>query len=374
MFGWHGQSDSDDRVSTPIASSWRATQPVEVDRATSQCGDSQMNTRELAIRVRTPSRLHFGLLSFGQDASRQFGGVGVAVQQPGNELVVGWQSPDDSNEQNESSVQHRVRGYAQLFLQGLEGATREALPPNIQVRVVRAAAEHVGLGTGTQLALAVGRGMSIWARMSEMTIEELAQRMGRGMRSAIGVHGFEGGGFIVEGGKRNQHGISPMLTRLDFPPEWHFVLVIPRDSTGLHGKAERDAFDDLEPVPLAVTADLCRLTLLGMMPAILERDYVGFSEALFEFGRKVGECFAPCQGGVYASGIAEQIIGLLRQHGIQGAAQSSWGPTMCAVTESRFQAEWVAARLRDTLGEAIAEIICTPVDNHGASTELLDGE
>ena len=37
-------------------------------------------------RIRTASRLHFGLLSFGQTERRQFGGVGLMVQRPGLEL------------------------------------------------------------------------------------------------------------------------------------------------------------------------------------------------------------------------------------------------------------------------------------------------
>jgi predicted sugar kinase len=33
--------------------------------------------------LRTPSRLHFGLLSWGLNAPRQFGGVGLMVEAPG---------------------------------------------------------------------------------------------------------------------------------------------------------------------------------------------------------------------------------------------------------------------------------------------------
>ena len=35
------------------------------------------------IEIQAPSRLHFGMLSFGQPAVRRFGGVGVMVDQPG---------------------------------------------------------------------------------------------------------------------------------------------------------------------------------------------------------------------------------------------------------------------------------------------------
>ena len=40
------------------------------------------------MRIRTPSRLHFGLLGWGPRASRQFGGVGLMIDSPGINLVV----------------------------------------------------------------------------------------------------------------------------------------------------------------------------------------------------------------------------------------------------------------------------------------------
>ena len=41
------------------------------------------------FRIRTASRLHFGLLGWGPQAARQFGGVGLMIEAPGIELVAG---------------------------------------------------------------------------------------------------------------------------------------------------------------------------------------------------------------------------------------------------------------------------------------------
>src|SRR4051794_19352028 len=38
------------------------------------------------LRLQTPSRLHFGLLSWGSESSRQFGGVGLMIDAPGLEI------------------------------------------------------------------------------------------------------------------------------------------------------------------------------------------------------------------------------------------------------------------------------------------------
>ena len=40
------------------------------------------------VRVIAPSRLHFGMFSFGHARERQFGGVGVMIDRPGVEVVV----------------------------------------------------------------------------------------------------------------------------------------------------------------------------------------------------------------------------------------------------------------------------------------------
>ena len=116
----------------------------------------------------------------------------------------------------------------------------------------------------------------------------------------------------------------------------------------------------------------CRLTMLGILPAIAERDFQSFGESLVEFSLKVGECFASIQGGVYASPLAGAVVDLCTRHGIRGVAQSSWGPTLAVATDSRFRAEWIAARLRDSLPAGAADILCTAANNLGAKTEVVE--
>src|SRR5207237_9270511 len=84
--------------------------------------------------------------------------------------------------------------------------------------------EHAGLGSGTQLGLAVARALNLVWGVRQLDATTLAASVGRGLRSALGVHGFEHGGFLVEGGKRDRTAIGPLLTRLPFPENWPIIL------------------------------------------------------------------------------------------------------------------------------------------------------
>ena len=120
----------------------------------------------------------------------------------------------------------------------------------------------------------------------------------------------------------------------------------------------------------ARTDALCRLTLLGMLPALKEADLQAFGEALFEFNHKVGEMFCPAQGGVYSQPLTAELVNFLRQQGVPGAGQSSWGPTVFAVTAAD-RAEHVAGLVRERFGLKEHELIVTKARNQGAILEQL---
>ena len=122
------------------------------------------------------------------------------------------------------------------------------------MRVLETIPAHVGLGSGTKLALAVTSALSALAGRS-LDPPALASAAGRGARSAVGLWTFAAGGFVVEGGRRG--GVdepAPLLTRHAMPDEWRCVLVIPAAEPGLSGGAEEAAFADLRPDPATVGA------------------------------------------------------------------------------------------------------------------------
>jgi beta-RFAP synthase len=325
------------------------------------------------ISVRTASRLHLGLLSLPTLAAgtvpraRCFGGVGLMVRDPGLCLRVrpaaAWSA--------EGPLAERALTVAVRFNQAL-AAEGIASPPPQHLLLERAAPEHVGLGTGTQLGLAVARALATAAHLDSWSAADLARRVGRGARSALGVHGFAQGGFLVEAGKSDSAALAPLVARLAFPTEWRIILVLPGGAQGLHGLAETQAFQHLAQQPLApiLTERLCRLVLLGLLPALAEADLPAFGEALYAFNQLVGEAFRPIQGGTYAHPQSAAVVAFVRQHGVAGVGQSSWGPALLAVAADEDQGEDLAGRLRRRFRLAQGEVQVTPAVNHGATTKV----
>ncbi len=236
-----------------------------------------------------------------------------------------------------------------------------------RIQVVAAPADHVGLGVGTQLSLAVVRIVLKLAGDSDPSVESLAALSARGRRSGIGLHGFLRGGLVVDGGRRDEVHPPPLVARLPFPEDWSILIVQPPGPRGRHGPDELQAFNDLPPLPDRVTERLCRLVLLGILPAVAERDLPAFGAALDELQARIGAAFAPVQGSVYASAQSEGIIAELGRLGLSGAGQSSWGPTLYAFGFlSEPERELVASRLRERCGLHPAAITWTRAANQGA--------
>jgi beta-ribofuranosylaminobenzene 5'-phosphate synthase len=297
-------------------------------------------------RVEAPSRLHFGLLGLPADGRdrwpgidgrpglpvRHFGGVGLMIDRPSLcvrvEPATAWSAS--------GPLHARAQEFAKRFVESLPAEERRPF----RVAVESAPPEHTGLGVGTQFGLAIAKAVAIECGHPDWPAADLAARVGRGERSAIGVHGFERGGLIVEGGKRPGEAISPLVGRWGIPAEWRVLVYTPPGETVWHGGHERQAFAKLAeagPSP-AETEALCRLVLTGMLPALASADLNAYGEALYEFNARVGDAFAPVQGGRYASPAVAALVARLRGMGVRGVGQSSWGPTVFAVVGSPGEA------------------------------------
>jgi beta-RFAP synthase len=319
------------------------------------------------VEVRAPSRLHFGLLSFGRPAERQFGGLGTMIDAPGLRLQI---APHPAFFAC-GLYADRTRDFARSIIRRLRF---EELPA-CRIEVQSAPPEHVGLGTGTQLAMAIAAGMLEFLGLPTASPADLAALTGRGARSAIGTYGFVRGGMILEEGKLASELISPGVQRVEVPSGWRFVLIIPSGQRGLAGEQERRAFRDLPAVPPATRQRLYGEAAERLLPAASAGDFATFSESLYQYGYLAGTCFAASQGGPFASPRIAQLVAWLRSTGIRGAGQSSWGPTVFALCNSQEAAQQLCADLAQQ-GPCNEQILIAQPDNQGATISRLcsDGD
>lgn len=292
------------------------------------------------VIITTGSRLHWGLLSLAPVSGREFGGIGLMVNEPALTLYVKIaQQKQDTivcSEGCRSKIEDAVETIRRQSADALQGSF-------FSLELQSEIPLHCGFGSGTQLSLAVARALDLLSGDQSRSSVELAQCVRRGARSALGIHGFDSGGFLVEGGKQEPDEISPLVVHTDFPEDWKILLITPDDQAGISGTVEVNAIQQLGPMPVEVTERLCRLVLMQLIPAVKTHDFSAFSTGLTAFGHTVGEFFTPAQGGIYSHPRMIELEKLLNSKGIQGIAQTSWGPTLSVVCPSSAAAEKVSS-------------------------------
>jgi beta-ribofuranosylaminobenzene 5'-phosphate synthase len=333
--------------------------------------------------VTTGSRLHFGLLTHRPQSGREFGGLGVMIDSPGWQVTASAADVTASDSDSESGTGHSndvciapsesvllacpdVAARIDRILSHWATTTRDAASlAGLSLRIDKAVPGHRGLGSGTQLGLAVGRALSELSGRPAVSSATLAERTGRGLRSAVGTWGFESGGLIVDGGKLPQQTVGTCVSRCELPSAWRFLLIAPADGHGLSGAAEVEAFERLRGMPPERTERLCRIALMDLLPAIADTDIGAASTALTEYGRVSGESFSAVQGGVFADNRMAAIARRVTQRG-RGFFQTSWGPTCAALCASDDELNDLRRELAST---ETGSLILTPTRplNRGAT-------
>ncbi len=311
------------------------------------------------VVVTGPARLHLGFFDPSGSLGRSFGGIGVVINGPQTEVELGFKpigrsrhsridaaidaGADLCYERNAADARHALLR-ARAYLEQLQISTARREP--LELKLHSALPAHAGLGSGTQLALAVGRAFMELHGLRR-TSSELAALLGRGQRSGVGIAGFEHGGVIVDGGPSSAQRAAPILARFEFPAAWRVLLVIDPASSGLHGDAERAALANLPSFPRTAAAHLCHLILMRVMPALAEADFSPFATGITELQQTIGAHFAPAQGGdIYTSSAVARLLRWTQSVACAAVGQSSWGPTGFAILPCQAEAEELVRRAR----------------------------
>ncbi|HEY7986236.1 MAG TPA: GHMP kinase, partial [Methylophilaceae bacterium] len=135
------------------------------------------------VSVKVSARLHLGFIDMHGGLGRRFGSIGLALDSPSAEVV----ATAHSDFTAEGAWAERVVQYAQDFAQkaGIIGGAHFSVQGSIP--------RHAGLGSGTQMGLAVGSLLSALYGLG-LTVQQIAAITERGARSGIGIGAFESGG------------------------------------------------------------------------------------------------------------------------------------------------------------------------------------
>lgn len=302
-----------------------------------------------------------GFLDMDGSLGRHFGSVGIGLEEirttlllePSETLMV--EGPDSER--------------ARLTARKLEEQFGRPLPAKI--RVEQCIPPHSGLGSGTQMALATGIGLSVLHGL-DLKPAEIAERCGRGRRSGIGIAAFEAGGFIVDAGRNDRTPIPPVISRLPFPSSWRCLILLDPTHKGIHGPEEIAAFKGLPAFPRETAAQLCHELLMQGLPAIVEEDIASFGRVIQNLQCIVGDHFAQAQGGRFTSPKVAEALAQLERAGAVGIGQSSWGPTGFCLVESPERAEHLLKeRLTHSGAQGGLEFRIATPRNRGARITMI---
>lgn len=277
-----------------------------------------------SVVVRLPARLHLGFLDPSGGDARRFGSIGLPLSEP--ETVIALRRAPETVV--EGSEAERAGRHLQTMKEAL------GLRGHHRLTIEQAIPAHAGLGSGTQIALAVAAALRTLHGLP-LDVSKDAMRLSRGRRSGIGIASFDNGGIIIDAGQDDRGAPPPVVARMPFPAEWRVILVLDKATEGLHGEDEMTAFRKLPPFSRTSVGEICRLALMGVMPALVSHDFATFGAAIAAIQQLVGEHFSPAQGGVFTSRRVAHVIAQLEAAGASGIGQSSWGPTGFAFAPSQ---------------------------------------
>ncbi|GFO97904.1 beta-ribofuranosylaminobenzene 5'-phosphatesynthase [groundwater metagenome] len=306
------------------------------------------------LKITTPSRLHMTLIDMNASRGRVDGSIGLTLDKPVISITA--ERSDIIEVTGSSEHTQRMKNSAAALLPAGKG---------IRINIENDYPSHIGMGSGTQAALAAGMAVNRLYDLG-LSVYEIAVKIGRGGTSGIGVAAFEKGGFIMDGGHKfsekkaflpsaaSRFPPAPVLLRKDFP-DWSVMVAIPRQK-GASMKKEENIFQTECPVPLREVEKLSHIILMQLLPALAEEDIAAFGSsinAIQELGFKKRE--------VGLQPVSKVLMKILREGGAYGAGMSSFGPTVYAFGEDTEELKKIA---REFLGSK-RQVLITKARNKG---------
>jgi len=241
------------------------------------------------VIITTSARLHFNSLKMNQSGGRGCGGIGLTLNKPVLKLEF-THNKKISVLGGDDYIKNKVINFARGIIKKLKVSS------GVKIEIKKSFPSHIGLGSGTQLGLGVGKGVSLLFKKN-IPLNEIAFVNKRAGISGIGFYSFMFGGLIVDGGYRmgpfedkktfGDHASHPppLIGKYKFPKNWKIILITPSLSTSKCELNESEIFIKNTPVLLSDVEAICTNTLMGLIPSLLEEKYFEFIDNLFDVVR-----------------------------------------------------------------------------------------
>jgi beta-ribofuranosylaminobenzene 5'-phosphate synthase len=369
----------------------------------------------MRIFIKTPCRLHFSLIDLNGSLNRVDGGIGLTLKNPNFTIEVldreslrhrgvgefAWDllpenqkvletdlgqvvfSVECSDCSDPNDLLITVTEIAEKFIKQLleKGIITETDKFPIKITIWDFLYSHMGLGSKTQMALAIAKAIILILDLAdELDIETLTDMVGRGGTSGIGYRSFESGGFILDCGHRfgkdqekqtflpsSASNAKPARTilRYNFPQDWHILVVILNVPAGASNLEEVNIFQKHCPIPIEEVQQVSHHILMQLLPGIIEKDLTSFGKAIKSI-RQLG--FKKIEVSLQHDKVKE-LIQFLEENS-KCASMSSFGPTVFSIFESETEAKLIHEKIKEKFSDLGFTSYLTAANNSGAQIEI----
>jgi beta-ribofuranosylaminobenzene 5'-phosphate synthase len=332
------------------------------------------------LKITTPCRIHLSLIDENGYTGRVDGGIGLMLDRPN--IVF-----EASNSAKEFKIE--AHKYYRESIEVINEIASKVFKrynisnKNFHFNLKRYFPSHVGLGSKTQLSLAIATAITKLKSITHLTNEDITKLVERGGTSGIGWRGFNTGGFILDGGHDFGQGkeketflpssasisANPALTifRYNIPEHWRFVLVIPNVKKGAFGDEEISVFQNYAPIPRNEVNEVSHQVIMKILPGIIKADLECFGEGLKRI-QSIG--FKKIEIGLQHDKVKE-LIKFFDDYGLKAYGMSSFGPSVVGIVESDLEAETLLREIQKNQKNVGGHIyICKP-NNTGAKIEFI---
>ncbi len=335
---------------------------------------------KIKVRITTPCRIHLSLIDENGYTGRVDGGIGLMLDKP-NVMF----EATNSAKEFKIEAHHYYRESIDVIN---EKASRifklfKINNKNFHFKLKQYYPSHVGLGSKTQLSLAIATAIAKLKKL-DVSHKTLTNIMGRGGTSGIGWRGFKTGGFIIDGGHDFGEGqeketflpssaatsADPALTifRYDIPENWRFVVAIPNVRKGAYGDEEVSIFQSYTPIPKNEVNEVSHQILMKIIPGILKNDLKCFGEGL----KKVQSIGFKRREIQLQDPVVKNLLSFMDDYGVKAHGMSSFGPSVVGITESESEAKDLIKAVKHQLEDVGGHFYLSKPNNIGATYEILD--